>query len=299
MGSQISNNHDGSAISSNADENEPKKKKGGKRVFSLFSHSDSECMPQDVDEISQPKAKKKRKKPKKSNFVNYCFQWNFGGENIYLVGSFTDWRDQILMDKNGDESTKVLKLEKKEYYYKFIVDGDWRFAPDQKTVADSSCNINNFIDLTDLDDHQDNEEEEEEEETEEEEEEEEEVKLKDEIDGNCIEINGYNQEIPKFAQFAHEPPTMPYNLSKSVLDESINKIQLQNPEYSREFIKAQKDTKVEPIFQDRNLRVPTHISLSHAFFYPDTICINTNVCAMTQSILKKKYVTTVHYTPAS
>jgi 5'-AMP-activated protein kinase regulatory beta subunit len=173
------------------------------------------------------------------------------------------------MDKNGEEATKQLKLEKKEHQYKFIVDGDWRFAPDQKTFADHNGNINNVIDLTEHGDN-DDEEEEEEEEEEEDEEDEKEVKLKGDIEDTCIPMNGYNQEIPKFDEFRHEPPTMPFNLSKNVLDESIDNMPLQNPEYSREFIKAQKDTKVESIFQDRNLKVPTHISLNHAFFYPET-----------------------------
>ena len=290
MGSQVSNNHEDSAVSSQADNNRDKRSKyQGKRVYSLFSHSDSECMPQEIEVSSQnTKQEKKTKKHKKSNHVGVCFRWNFGGENIFLVGSFTDWKEQLPMEKNGDEATKILKLEKKEHYYKFIVDGDWRFAPDQQTVADHNGNINNVIDLTDLNDL-------EEEEEEEEESEEEEVKLKDDIEDTCVPINGYNQEIPKISEFNQEPPTMPYNLSKSILDETIKDIPLHNPEYSKDFIKAQKDTKIEPIFKDKNLPVPSHISLNHAFFYPDTNCANTSVWAITQSIMRKKFVTTVHY----
>ena len=52
------------------------------------------------------------------------------------------------MEKNGDTSTIILPLEKREHFYKFIVDGEWKFAPDQNTVADNNGNINNIIDLT-------------------------------------------------------------------------------------------------------------------------------------------------------
>jgi hypothetical protein len=170
------------------------------------------------------------------------------------------------MDKSGENFSLILSLEKKEYYYKFIVDGDWRFAPDQQTIADHNGNINNIIDLTSIEDDLG----EEEEEGEEEEDEEEEVKLKGDIEDTCLPMNGYCQDIPQVSDFNQEPPTMPYNLSKSVLDESIKDIPLHNPEYSKEFIKEQKDTKIEPIFKDKNLPIPTHISLNHAFFYPET-----------------------------
>jgi hypothetical protein len=41
----------------------------------------------------------------------------------------------------------VAPLQRK-HAYKFIVDDEWRFAPDQETIADSEGNINNVIDLT-------------------------------------------------------------------------------------------------------------------------------------------------------
>lgn len=34
------------------------------------------------------------------------------------------------------------------HHYKFIVDGDWRFSPDDPTIADEHGNINNVIDTT-------------------------------------------------------------------------------------------------------------------------------------------------------
>lgn len=222
----------------------------------------------------------KPKKKKANNLTSVCFRWGYGGDNIYLVGSFTNWTEHLPMEKNGDEATKILQLEKKEHYYKFIVNGDWRFAPDQQTVADHNGNINNVIDLTDCNDGCEEEESEEE---------------KDESYNTCIPMNGYSQEIPKTYEFTQEPPMMPFNLSKSILDESINDIPLQNPEYSREFEKEYKDTKIKSIFKDKDLPVPSHISLNHAFF-TETNCPNTSVCAITQSIMRKKYVTTIHYT---
>lgn len=52
------------------------------------------------------------------------------------------------MKKNGNEFTLVKTLERGVHTYKFIVDNDWRFAPDQPTCRDNNGNINNFIDTT-------------------------------------------------------------------------------------------------------------------------------------------------------
>jgi hypothetical protein len=40
----------------------------------------------------------------------------------------------------------------RKHAYKFIVDEEWRFAPDQETIADAAGNINNVIDLTNFED---------------------------------------------------------------------------------------------------------------------------------------------------
>jgi len=264
MGSQVSNANEESAMSGNeAGHKEKTDKNKNPRVYSLFSYSDSECRPNEIELSENEKTEKGRTrkfKTRKSNYANVCFRWNFGGDRIYLVGSFNNWKEHLLMEKNGDEATRILKLEKKEHYYKFIVDGDWRFAPDQQTVADHNGNVNNYIDLTDLNDVD------EEEEEEEEEDEKELNEVNQKYEDTCLPMNGYNQEIPKISEFTQEPPTMPYNLSKNILDEAIKEIPLHNPEYSKEFIKSQKDTKIEPIFKDKDLPIPTHISLNHAFF---------------------------------
>lgn len=39
-------------------------------------------------------------------------------------------------------------LDPKRYEYKFRVDGNWRFAPDQSVTRDKSGNENNVVDLT-------------------------------------------------------------------------------------------------------------------------------------------------------
>lgn len=48
----------------------------------------------------------------------------------------------------GNEFTLLKTLERGVHQYKFIVDGNWRFAADQPTMRDNCGNINNYIDTT-------------------------------------------------------------------------------------------------------------------------------------------------------
>ena len=52
------------------------------------------------------------------------------------------------MHRSGNDFVYIASLPKGRHAYKFIVDEDWRFAPDQLTVADTLGNINNYVDLT-------------------------------------------------------------------------------------------------------------------------------------------------------
>lgn len=47
-----------------------------------------------------------------------------------LIGSFNNWSERLDMKKNGNDFILVLELERGIYEYKFIVDDEWRFAPD-------------------------------------------------------------------------------------------------------------------------------------------------------------------------
>ena len=76
------------------------------------------------------------------------FRWEHGGHDVYITGTFNKWREKILMHRSGNDFTYVHGLKQGKHAYKFIVDDEWRFAPDQPTIADQHGNINNYIDLT-------------------------------------------------------------------------------------------------------------------------------------------------------
>ena len=75
--------------------------------------------------------------PRQSDLVNIVFTWTMGGNEAFLVGSFTKWSERLPMNKiGGNEFTLLKTLERGVHQYKFIVDGNWRFASDQPTMRD-------------------------------------------------------------------------------------------------------------------------------------------------------------------
>ena len=54
------------------------------------------------------------------------------------------------MHRSGNDFTYIHNLKRGKHAFKFIVDDEWRFAPDQPTVEDIDGRINNFIDVTDF-----------------------------------------------------------------------------------------------------------------------------------------------------
>lgn len=82
--------------------------------------------------------------------VPTVFRWEHGGREVYITGTFNDWTRQIPMHRSGNDFTYIHNLKRGKHAFKFIVDDEWRFAPDQPTVADIDGRINNFIDVTEF-----------------------------------------------------------------------------------------------------------------------------------------------------
>ncbi len=79
--------------------------------------------------------------------VEVDFRWEEGGDDVQLVGSFTDWMVPIRMVKSttsGEFSVKVLLCEG-HHQYRFLVDGRIRVATHQANVHDALGNINNVV----------------------------------------------------------------------------------------------------------------------------------------------------------
>lgn len=84
----------------------------------------------------------------KDDCIPVVFTWTHGGQNVFLAASFNGWKDQIPMVRSGQEFSVVQELPRGVHQYKFIVDDQWRFSPDQPRMQDSQGNLNNVLDIS-------------------------------------------------------------------------------------------------------------------------------------------------------
>ena len=85
------------------------------------------------------------------NEIRTEFYWDEGGNNIYITGSFCDWKEFFLMEKKEKGVyNKVLMLQPGFYQYKFKVDDNWAYSKKQTKNEDSNGIVNNFIDTTNI-----------------------------------------------------------------------------------------------------------------------------------------------------
>lgn len=57
----------------------------------------------------------------RDNDVLTKFTWNYGGNSVYLTGSFNNWKKNIQMDKQGDEFCITLLLPRQVHQYDHLL----------------------------------------------------------------------------------------------------------------------------------------------------------------------------------
>ncbi|VVA96062.1 unnamed protein product [Arabis nemorensis] len=81
------------------------------------------------------------------------FVWNgHEGEDVLLVGDFTgNWKEPIkATHKGGPRFETEVRLSQGKYYYKYIINGDWRHSTSSPTERDDRGNTNNIIVVGDV-----------------------------------------------------------------------------------------------------------------------------------------------------
>mmetsp|Transcript_16664 Transcript_16664/g.23158 ORF Transcript_16664/g.23158 Transcript_16664/m.23158 type:complete len:354 (+) Transcript_16664:262-1323(+) len=235
--------------------------------------------------------------------VPTVFRWEHGGRQVYITGTFNGWSRQIPMHRSGNDFTYIHNLKRGKHAFKFIVDDEWRFAPDQPTVADIEGRINNFIDVTDFKPYTGDRDFEKEKAAAEygcysalpekdisqkgtsgvEGTSKDATKDNDEVGGGDAKGESseqrpdrdgevFSHNMPDLDEYTKEPPPLPPHLRHIILNKPP---QLQ-------------DTAALP--------VPQHVALNH--LYCTAIKDNMMVLGITQRF-KTKFVTTVYYSPCS
>ncbi|KAH7282823.1 hypothetical protein KP509_35G049000 [Ceratopteris richardii] len=124
--------------------------------------------------------------------------WTYGGNEVYVEGSWDDWQKRTRLQRAGNDFTIVKLLLPGVYQFVFIVDGVFRYSPDLPCTHDQSGLIQNVLDL------------------------------QENIPENIENISGfeppqspessYNSLFPSNEDFSKEPPVVPPQLHLTLLD---------------------------------------------------------------------------------
>ena len=78
------------------------------------------------------------------------FEWDNGGNSVFVTGSFCRWKQFFLMKKDSSKNFVLnLNLPRGIHQYKFKVDGEWKYNP-KFPICNDGGNINNYLDTTNL-----------------------------------------------------------------------------------------------------------------------------------------------------
>ncbi|KAL9543670.1 hypothetical protein MBANPS3_008003 [Mucor bainieri] len=84
-----------------------------------------------------------------SKTTNVQIRWNHGGKKVQVTGEFDNWSVSVDMVQDTENSNcHVVEIPmdlSKDIEYKFIVDGEWRYANDLPHRTDWRGNINNVV----------------------------------------------------------------------------------------------------------------------------------------------------------
>ncbi|KAG8388173.1 hypothetical protein BUALT_Bualt02G0098300 [Buddleja alternifolia] len=83
--------------------------------------------------------------------VQTAFTWRYGGNQVFLCGSFNGWSERIpmvLLEGSATIFQKIIDLPPGCYQYKFLVDGAWLVDQQQICDPDEYGTINNIVLVT-------------------------------------------------------------------------------------------------------------------------------------------------------
>eukprot|EP00128_Syssomonas_multiformis_P006624 Colp12_sorted_trinity150504_noHs@21125 len=75
------------------------------------------------------------------------FRWKHGGKQVFITGTFNDWKGRIPLNRSHDEFTTILDLPVGTHQYKFIVDDEFKWDNAFPTMPDQSGAMNNYLEI--------------------------------------------------------------------------------------------------------------------------------------------------------
>lgn len=129
------------------------------------------------------------------------FRWEGGGKNVFLSGTFSEWKALPMVKSHGDFVT-IINLPEGDHQYKFCVDGEWKHDPKLKNIENEVGTKNNLVSVrqSDFEVFQ--------------------ALAKDSEDTGKDETREYSQDIPVSKPWGKEsgPPVLPPHLLQVILN---------------------------------------------------------------------------------
>ncbi|EGG21316.1 hypothetical protein DFA_01197 [Cavenderia fasciculata] len=85
--------------------------------------------------------------PNTQEVVPTVFTWAGGGKEVFIAGSFNNWKEKIPLSHSEKDFTLIYNLPPGVHQYKFIVDGKWVHSSEQPVAADTKGNLINFVEV--------------------------------------------------------------------------------------------------------------------------------------------------------
>lgn len=116
---------------------------------SLASSTDTDNSTPASSQIMRPSSSKFFNNMSTTNktLVEIC--WNHGGKKVQVTGEFDNWSvsvDMVQDTENTNRHVAMIPMDStKDIEFKFIVDGEWKFAMDLPHRTDWRGNVNNVV----------------------------------------------------------------------------------------------------------------------------------------------------------
>lgn len=141
------------------------------------------------------------------DLVPTVFRWEGGGRNVAVMGTFNNWEKPLPMHRSGNDFTYITNVKRGKHAFKFLVDDEWRCAPDAPTATDGAGGVANVIDVTDFAPYVGD------------------TSFFKYSKERLIPESEYGQTTPELEEYTREPPALPPHLRHIIL----NKAQYADP----------------------------------------------------------------------
>ncbi|KAG0051143.1 galactose metabolism- protein [Gryganskiella cystojenkinii] len=123
----------------------------------------------------------------KDGNVPTIITWSQGGQNVYVTGTFNNWKQKVRLNKSTSDFSTILNLPPGTHRIKFIVDDEWKCSTELSAATDAEGNLVNFLEVADEE--------------------------QDELEGghdtpiNGSPVGSYTDQIPAYAQSGNTSPS--------------------------------------------------------------------------------------------